>query len=123
MIQTKVPFFYEDRGDKLAKIKVDIDSYSVDKTGISYLVNDWAIKNDGTKLLYKQKSVRYNNEQIQNLYAYISANNDFSGLTKMEMEWAILKIALFIDTTTNLLNNGTTIYRLTPSDWEFTPLE
>lgn len=119
MIQTKTAFFYEDRGDKLAKIKVEIDSYSTDKNGTSYIVNDWAVQEDGTKTLYKTKTVRYSNETIDNLDAYISANNDFKGMTKTEREWNKLKFALMLDTQTNLLGNGTTIYRLQPSDWEF----
>jgi hypothetical protein len=119
MIQTKTEFFYEDRGDKVAKIKVEIDSFQTDKNGVTYNVNDWAISSDGTKILYKQKSVRYTNEQINQLDAYISSTNDFSGLTKTEKEWKQLQIALMIDTQTNLLNSNTTIYRLQPSDWEF----
>ena len=120
MTQTKTAFFYEDRGDKLAKIKVEIDSYSTDKTGASYLVNDWAVAEDGTRTLYKQKTVRYSNEQINALDVYIEANFDLSGLSKTDKEWKKLQIALFIDTTTNLLASGTTIYRLTPADWEMT---
>ena len=123
MIQTKTEFYYEDRGDKLAKIKLEIDNFSTDKNGASYVVNDWAVKEDGTKTLYKTKTVRYTNEQIDNLDAYISANNDFEGLTKTQREWKKLQIALMLDTQTNLLSNNTTIYRLQPSDWEFTPVE
>lgn len=119
MIQTKTEFFYEDRGDKVAKIKVEIDSFQTDKNGVTYNVNDWAILSDGTRTLYKQKSVRYTNEQINQLDAYISSTNDFTGLTKTEKEWKQLQIALMIDTQTNLLNSNTTIYRLQPSDWEF----
>lgn len=120
MIQTKTAFFYEDRGDKLAKIKVEIENFTTDKNGSTYTVNDWAIQDDGTRTLYKTKTVRYTNEQINNLDAYISGNNDFTGLSKTEREWKKLQIALMIDTQTNLLSNGSTIYRLTPSDWEFT---
>ncbi len=121
MIQTIQPFFYEDRGDKIAKIKIEIESFATTKTGVVYKVNDWAIQEDGTRTLYKTKEVSYSNETINQLDAYISANNDFTGMTKTEREWAKMKIALMLDTQTNLLGSGTTIYRLNPSDWEFTP--
>lgn len=121
MIQTIQPFFYEDRGDKIAKIKIEIESFTIDKLGATYKVNDWAIQEDGTRTLYKSKEVRYSNEQIDNLESYIMANNDFTGKTKTQREWAKMKIALMLDTRTNLLSSGTTIYRLNPSDWEFTP--
>lgn len=120
MIQTKTAFFYEDRGDKLAIIKVEIDSYSIDKNGATYLVRDWAVQNDGSRILHKEKTVRYSNEQINQLDAYIEANFDLAGLSKTEKEWKKLQIALLIDTQTNLLSSGTTIYRLRPNDWEFT---
>lgn len=120
MVQTKTAFFYEDRGDKIAKIKIEIAYYSTDVNGANYIVNDWAVSEDGTKTLYKEKTIRYTNEQIDNLDAYIEANFDLTGLSKTQKEWKKLQIALFIDTTTNLLNSGSTIYRLTPSDWEMT---
>lgn len=119
MIQTKTEFFYEDRGDKIAKIKIEIDSFQTDKTGVTYNVNDWAVSQDGTRILHKQKSVRYTNEQINQLDASISSENDFTGLSKTETDWKKLQIALMVDTQTNLLNSNTTIYRLQPSDWEF----
>jgi hypothetical protein len=123
MIQTIQPFFYEDRGDKIAKIKIEIESFATTKTGVVYKVNDWAIQEDGTRTLYKTKEVSYSNETINQLDAYISANNDFTGMTKTEREWAKMKIALMLDTQTNLLGSGTTSYRLNPSDWEFIPEE
>jgi hypothetical protein len=33
-----------------------------------------------------------------------------------------IQIGLYIDTTTNLLETGKTIYRLEPTDWELTPV-
>ncbi len=120
MIQTKTAFFYEDRGDKLAKIKVEISDYTTELSGANYTVNDWAVQEDGTRTLYKTKTVRFSNETINGLDAYISANNDFTRMTKTEREWKKLQIALMLDTQTNLLSNGSTIYRLTPNDWEFT---
>ena len=121
MIQTKTAFFYEDRGDKIANIKIEIESFTMDVNGATYKVNDWAISEDSTRILYKTKEVRYTNETINNLDAYILSTNNFTGMSKSQIEWKKMQLALMMDTKTNLLPSGTTIYRLNPTDWEFTP--
>jgi hypothetical protein len=121
MIQTKTAFFYEDRGDKFGKIMLEIVNYSATPQGIYYEVRDWAIDENAKKTLCSQKNVLYTNEQIDALDIYIEDNNDLTALTKSEKEWEKVKIALMLDTQTNLLPTGLTIYRLTPGDWEFTP--
>jgi hypothetical protein len=119
MIQTKQPLYYEDRGNKFSKIRIEIDSFITDANGTSYNVNDWAIQEDGSRILHKTKTVRYSNEMINQLDAFIEANNDLSELSKTQKEWKKIQLALYIDTTTNLFDNGKTIYRLQPLDWEF----
>ena len=122
MIQTKTAFHYEDRGDKIAKIKVEIQSFTGSlNDGIIYEVTDWAIAEDGTRTLHKQKTVKYTNEQIDQLDAYIEGNfaKALLGLSKSEKERKKIQLALMIDTQNNLLSSGYTIYRLTPEDWEF----
>lgn len=118
MIQTKQPIVYGDRGDKTAVIKIVIHSYSATPNDVTYLVNDYAVKN-GVEEIISAKEVTYSNEQIDNLSAYIDSQNDFSALTKTQKEWAKIKIGLMLDTQTNLLETGKTIYKLTPQDWEF----
>lgn len=119
MIQTKTPIIYEDRGDKTSIVVIDIHSYSVEKDGYKLLVNDYVTIN-GEKVCHKAKTVNYSNAQIDGLSAYIDANYDLSGLSKTQKEWKKMQIALMVDTQTNLLNSGLTIYRLQPNDWEFT---
>jgi hypothetical protein len=119
MIQTKTEFYYQDRGDGLAKIKVEITDYVTDANGCTFTVKDWAILADGTRTLYNTKTVTYPNAKLDQLDAYVEANNDFTGMTKTEKDWAKIKIALLLDTQTNPLPSGLTIYRLQPNDWEF----
>ena len=118
MIQTKMAIVYGDRSNKSAIIKIDIHSFSTTKDGTIYLVNDYAVIN-GIDEIISAKEVAYTNDQIDNLNAYIEANNDFTGLTKTQKDWQKIKIGLMLDTQTNLLASGKTIYKLTPSDWEF----
>lgn len=119
MIKTKQPIIYEDRGEKSSILEIEIHSFSTDKTGITYLVHDF-VYIDGVKTIYKAKNVFYPNAQIDGLDEYISANHDFTGLSKTETEWKKLQIGLMLDTQTNLFESGKTIYRLLPNDWEFT---
>lgn len=121
MIQTKTALFYEDRGDKFAKIRIEIENFVTDKDGTTFTVKDWAIDELGNRTLHQTKYVKFDNAKMDELDAYIVANNDFTGLTKTEKEWKKLGIGLMIDTTVNLLPSGLTIYRLQPIDWEYTP--
>ena len=122
MIQTKTPIVYGARNDKNGIIVVEAIPLMTMALGINYLVNDWA-KVDGELVINNAKEVFYTNEQINGLDAYIEANFAalINGLSKTEKEWKKRQIALLIDTQTNLLPSGTTIYGLEPNDWEFTP--
>jgi DNA polymerase II small subunit/DNA polymerase delta subunit B len=120
MVQTKQPIFYEDRGDKQSIVIVEIDSYTIDKDGYLLTVKDYVLI-DNFKVCRNTKIVRYFNEQIDQLSEYIDANFDLSGLSKTAKDWKKIQIGLLIDTTTNLLSTGKTIYRLEPTDWEITP--
>ena len=120
MVQTKQPIFYEKRGDKQSVVIVEIDSYVIDKEGYLLTVKDYVLV-DGLKVCHDTKIVRYFNEQINQLSDYIDTNFDLSGLSKTAKDLKKIQIGLFVDTTTNLLSNGKTIYRLEPTDWEFTP--
>jgi len=120
MVQTKQPIFYEKRGDRQSIVIIEIDSYVVDKVGYLLTVSDYVLI-DSFKVCHNTKIVRYFNEQINQLSDYIDANYDLSGLSKVSMDEKKIQIGLFIDTTTNLLETGKTIYRLDPEDWELTP--
>lgn len=122
MVQTKQPIFYEKRGDRQSIVIIEIDSYVVDKEGYLLTVSDYVLI-DGSKVCHNTKIVRYFNEQINQLSDYIDANYDLSGLSKVVKDAKKVQIGLFIDTTTNLLETGKTIYILEPTDWELTPTE
>ncbi len=121
MIQTKQPIFYEKRGDRQSIVIIEIDSYVVDKDGYLLTVSDYVLI-DGFKVRHNTKIVRYFNEQINQLSDYIDANYDLSGSSKTVRDCKKIQIGLLIDTTTNLLETGKTIYRLEPTDWELTPV-
>lgn len=118
MIQTKEIITYGDRSEKQGKILVEVRPLEMRKEGINYLVIDWDITLSPAEAI-SSKEVFYDNEKIDQLDAYLEATNDFSGMTKSEKEWLKVKLALMLDTQSNLLPNGKTIRGLNPSDWEF----
>ena len=120
MIQTKTEIVYFNRSMLSARLRIEIvDPVSSQDGSITYTVKDWAVDSEGTRThIIPSKTVTYSSEQIDQLDAFIEANYDLSGLTKTEKEYKKLQIGLIIDTQTNLLPIGLTIYGLTPNDWE-----
>ena len=121
MIQTKQPIVYGARNEKTGIIKIEVRPETPVKDGCDYLVIDWDTSND--KDAYFSKRVFYTNERMDQLDTYIEANYQdlLTGLGKADRERKKIQIALMIDTQTNLLPSGKTIYGLNPDGWEFTP--
>ena len=124
MIQTKTEIVYGARNDKNGIIVVEAIPLMTTDLGTTYLVNDWA-KVGEELVINNGKEVFYDNAKINQIDAYIEASYQpmIVGLSKTEKEWKKRQIALMIDTQTNILPSGTTIYGLKPNDWEFTPEE
>lgn len=120
MIQTKTPIVYGARNDKNGIIVVEVIPLMTTNLGTNYLVNDW-VKVDSELVINSAKEVFYTNDKINQIDAYIESNFQqmLIGLSKTDKEWKKRQIALMLDTQTNLLPNGTTIYGIQPSDWEF----
>ena len=118
-----MPVIYGARSEKSGIIKIEVRPETPTLKGCEYLVIDWDIANE--KDAYFSKKVFYSNEKIDQLDNYIEANYSelLSGLGKENKERKKIQIALMLDTQTNLLPSGKTIYGLNPNDWEFTPEE
>lgn len=66
---------------------MEIDSWIADVNGITYMVNDYAISEEGAKQLINSKQVHYPWEQINGLNAYLESEHDFSNLNKRDAEF------------------------------------
>lgn len=121
MIQTILPVVYGARNEKTGIIKIEVRKTESNRTdGEEYLVIDWELENTGDA--YFSKKVFWSNEQINQVNDYLESTNDFSGLSRVEIEKKKLQLALMLDTQTNLLPSGKTIYGITPNDWELSEL-
>lgn len=119
MIQTKTPILYGDRSEKTAVIKVEVRP-TQDKN--TFNVIDFEIV-DGLPNAIFTKPIFKSDTEIDTLSEYIEVNysSELSGLTETQKDYKKIQIALMLDTQTNLLPSGKTIYRRNPEDWEFTP--
>ena len=120
MIQTKQPIVFGQRDEKQGIIKIEVrldDDTNLD--GDRFLVIDWDLNN--LKDAWYSKPVFWSNETIQQMNDYLESIYDFSGMSRKDSEYLKRVMALMIDTTTNLLPSGKTIYRQTLGDWEYSP--
>ena len=120
MIQTKTEKL-QNRNGILSKLKIEVRPDKRTTIGKKFLVIDWNLAN--TENAIASKYVHWTNEEIDAMETYIEANYDLSELTREEREYKKLQISLMIDTQTNLLDDGKTIWGFESNDWEFTPKE
>ncbi|MRX40577.1 hypothetical protein GJU43_14910 [Flavobacterium sp. LC2016-23] len=122
MIKSIVPAFCDLRGSRKAIIQIEIDSFESTPAGTNYVVKDYAISYDEegnlTKQLINTKSVFYSAEKINQLNVFLESIYEYTGMSKIDRDWTKVKQGLLIDTQTNLYEDGLTIYRLTPNNWE-----
>lgn len=115
MIQTVNPIL-RNRNGELSVLKIEVRPDAKTETGRKFLVIDWNLADitgaDSSKYVHRT------DEEIDALEIYLEANNDFSGMGREEREYKKLQLALLLDTQTNLLPGGKTIYGLNPEDWE-----
>lgn len=121
MIQTKFPVIYGDRDERQGIIMLEVRPLEMTKEGNKYLVIDWDISKEVPEV-WKSKEIFYTSEKINEVNIYLEENHDFSEMTKCERDWEKVKLAVMLDTQTNLLDSGKTIYRLNPGDWEFSEI-
>jgi len=122
MIQSTISVKTELRGIEKSIVQIEVISYKGTPEGNYYTVNDYAISfdNEGNtvKKFIQEKTVFYPATKINQLNEFLESKNDYSGMTKMERDWAKIKEGLLIDTQTNLFEDGTTIYEIEPSNWK-----
>jgi hypothetical protein len=119
MIQTKEPIL-RNRNGVLSVLKLEVRPDIKTTTGRKFLVIDWNTSDESSA--YFSKYIHKTDEEIDTLEVYIETNYDLSGLDREKREYKKLQIALILDTQTNLLEDGKTVYGLNPNDWEFTPV-
>jgi hypothetical protein len=99
MIKSTTELIYDARnGEKKAVIQIEIDGWIVNKDTVIYTVNDYAIGQNEAKQLINSKEVTYTVSQVNEMDLLVSASENFTGLSKMEVEWLKVKKALLLVT-------------------------
>lgn len=117
MIQSIKPLLYAVRdGQKKGIIVIEVVSWTVTATGITYTVNDYDVNGD-IRVFISAKEVFRSWDQLNSLNDYLESLHDYAGLTKKEKEFAKVRHGLLLDTQTK------PVYGSTPEDWVLTENE
>lgn len=115
MIKSTTELIYDARnGEKQALIQIEVDGWKTNKEGLTYTINDFAIGANESKQLINSKEVSYSTAQINEMDVLVSASGNFTGLSKMEVEWLKVKMALLYVT------QQLPVYGSIANQWVFT---
>jgi len=99
MIKSTIELIYDARnGAKQAIIQIEIAGWRTNQEGVTYTVNDYALGENEAKQLINSKEVNYTVAQINEMDVLIGSYANFTGLSKMEVEWLKVKQALLFVT-------------------------
>lgn len=100
MIKSTTELNFDAReGEKTAIIQIEVDSWSTNKIGVTYTVNDYAVKGNIKELIGTVERFR-SWEQLNGVNDYLMAIYDYSGLSKQAIEFLKVKQGLLIETQT-----------------------
>lgn len=121
MIKTNEPVFYQIESPRKAIVYVEITSYSYSILGKTFKRESSVINEDGGKeVFFTKDNIFKTHQELDVIGSYIEANFDLSGLSDSAKEYKKMQIGLFLDVTTNPYEDGFTIYKTLPSNWEMT---
>jgi len=118
MIQTTGKVVYGLRGENKGKVKIEVRPLGENEGIHKFLTIDWDITKSPKEAISSFES-SYTDAEIDASDALIEANNSFTGLTRSQKERKKLAIRLMSEVQTKLLEDGTTIFRLTPDKWVY----
>lgn len=119
MIKLKTPYTHIDRAIPITgALQIEIASWQVMKDATIYQIEDFIIDENGAKRLINSRQKRVENAEVNQLAQLVEMDNDFTGMSKTEMEWAKAKIGLFLFVQNDLVDTEHTIYGALPNDWE-----
>lgn len=111
MIKSTIPLIYSVRDvQKIGIISIEVASWLVDSSGITYTVNDYAVNGDIRALIHSKEVFR-SWDQLNSLNDYLESLNDYSGMTKKEKEFMKVRHGLLLDTQTK------PVYVSKAADW------
>ena len=119
MIQLKTPYTHIERAIPLTgTLQIEIASWQTYKDAIVYQIEDFIVDENGAKRLISSRQKRVENAEVNQLAQAVELYGNFDGLSKVDTEWAKVKIGLLLFVQNDLVDSVNTIYGQLPNDWE-----
>lgn len=115
-IRSKIALTYDARNQKSDTIYIAITRWTYDQYIYNAEVVDYR-KVDGTYQVIEKKPKSYQRAEIDGLFSMLQNSILPSESYSEEMD-SLLTMGLLLDTRTNLLDNGKTVYGGVPENWE-----
>jgi ribosomal protein L3 len=120
MIKLKTPYTHIDRAVPITgTLQIEIASWQTMKDATIYQIEDFIVDENQAKRLINSRQKRVENAEVNQLAELVEIDNEFTGMTKTETEWAKAKIGLLLFVQNDLVDSVSTIYGRLPNDWEF----
>jgi len=118
-LKSKVQLLVDTRTQAKDTVYVTIDKWIYDSKTSRYVASvvDYTKNADGTYKEINKKVKIYTKEEVNGLFTYLNNPITIGENYSNEMD-SILIQGLYIDTVSNLLPDGKTIYGGSPADWE-----
>ena len=119
MIKLKTPYTHIERAIPITgKLLIEIASWQTYKDAIVYQIEDFIVDENGAKRLINSRQKRVENAEVNQLAQAVELYGNFDGLSKVDAEWAKVKIGLLLFVQNDLVDSVNTIYGQLPNDWE-----
>ena len=119
MIQLKTPYTHIERATSITgSLQIEIASWQVLKDATIYQIEDFIVDENGAKRLINSRQKRVENAEVNQLAQAVELYGNFDGLSKVDADWAKVKIGLLLFVQNDLLDTEHTIYGKLPNDWE-----
>jgi hypothetical protein len=119
MIKLKTPYTHIERAIPVTgTLQIEIASWQTMKDANIYQIEDFIVDENQAKRLINSRQKRVENAEVNQLAQLVEIDNEFTGMTKTETEWAKAKIGLLLFVQNDLVDSVHTIYGKLPNDWE-----
>ena len=119
MIQLKTPYTHIERAIQIiGTLQIEIASWQTYKDAIIYKIEDFIVDENGAKRLINSREKRVENTEVNQLAQAVELYGNFDGLSKVDAEWAKVKLGLLLFVQNDLVDSVNTIYGQLPNDWE-----
>lgn len=120
MIKLNRPYTHVERAvSKTGTLQMEVASFRVEKNEVIFRVEDFLIDSNEAKQRIDSRDKSISITKYNELDAYLTANHDFSGLSKFDVEWEKTRLGLLIFVKSDFIDVEQTrlVYDTIPNEW------